>query len=99
MNDTVVITGGTGFIGHHFVEHFLKNTQHKLAIIYSATYSAPDFRRLTDMEIWPTEGRRVRFVRNDIRRSFFTKAIRQIGPAKAIIHLAAETHVDTSLVD
>jgi nucleoside-diphosphate-sugar epimerase len=31
----ILITGGAGFIGHHFVEHILKNTSWEIIIIES----------------------------------------------------------------
>ena len=32
-SQTVLVTGGCGFIGHHFVEHVIKNTKWKIVII------------------------------------------------------------------
>ena len=33
MTKTIIVTGGCGFIGHHFVEHLLKNTDWNIIII------------------------------------------------------------------
>ena len=35
----ILITGGCGFIGHHFVEHILNNTDWNIIVIDKLTYA------------------------------------------------------------
>lgn len=96
MRKTVLLTGGAGFIGHHCVEHILKNTDWNVIILDRLTY-AGNLNRLTQIDIWEKEHRRVRFVYHDLTApiSEMTNAI--IGSVDYIIHLAAESHVDRSI--
>ena len=38
MSKTVLITGGCGFIGHHFVEHISVNTDWNIIVLDKLTY-------------------------------------------------------------
>ena len=58
---TILITGGGGFIGHHFVEGLLKKTDWDIVILDALTY-AGNLNRLTDIDIWDKEKHRVKFV-------------------------------------
>ena len=44
----ILITGGCGFIGHHFVEHIHKSTEWNIIIIDKLTYASNGFERLRD---------------------------------------------------
>lgn len=45
---TILITGGAGFVGHHVIEHFLKNTQDDVIVVDSLNYSG-NLDRLRDI--------------------------------------------------
>lgn len=90
-----LITGGAGFIGHHMVEHFLANTDWEIVILDKLTY-AGDLNRIVDSGM---DLRRIRFVYHDIRAPLNGRMKNEIGDVDYIIHAAAETHVDRSLVD
>jgi len=47
----VLITGGCGFVGHHFVEHFIKNTAWDIVIIDRLSYSG-SLDRLRDINVF-----------------------------------------------
>lgn len=94
----ILVTGGAGFIGHHLIEHILKNTDWKIIILDALTY-AGNLNRLADIEIWEQERHRVKFVWHDLRSPFSENIHKLIGPVDYILHLAAETHVDRSLED
>lgn len=98
MLEKVLITGGAGFIGHHMVEHFLKKTDWDIVILDSLNY-AGNLNRVTDMEIYEKEKKRINFVWHDLRAPISDTVNSQIGELDYIIHLAAETHVDRSLED
>lgn len=97
---TVLLTGGAGFIGHHTVEHILKNTNFNIVILDNLTY-AGNLNHFTDIEVWPKEGvKRVKFVFHDFRAPINDSVISLIGKKiDYIIHMGAETHVGRSLKD
>ena len=46
----ILITGGCGFIGHHFVEHVHKNTDWDIIILDKLSYASNGFERLRDTD-------------------------------------------------
>ena len=44
----ILITGGCGFIGHHFVEHIINNTNWNIIVIDKLTYASMGFKRLDE---------------------------------------------------
>ncbi len=95
MKKNILITGGAGFVGHHVVEHILKNTDWNIVILDALTY-AGDLERIYSMDIFQKNRERVKFHLHDLRarvelnlRNYFDYCI----------HLAAESHVDRSLQD
>ena len=95
-NKTILITGGAGFVGHHCVEHLLKNTDWKIVVLDSLNY-AGNMNRITDSELFDPE--RVKFVWHDLRSSISGTNHKLIGELDYCIHFAAESHVDRSLED
>ena len=96
MAKKILITGGCGFIGHHLVESILKQTDWEITILDALTY-AGNLNRLTDIEIWEQERRRVKFVWHDLKSPISESIHKMIGDLDYIWHLAAESHVDRSL--
>lgn len=90
---TVLITGGCGFIGSNLVR-FILDTRPELSIVNLdlLTYSGnPE--NLADVE----SDERYTFVRGDIRdRETLDKVLPGVD---AVMHLAAESHVDRSIMD
>lgn len=94
----VMITGGAGFVGHHLVEGVLRDTSWDVVITDRLTY-AGNFNRLTDMGWFHGQRNRVRVVYHNLASPLTEEIHRQIGPLDYVWHLAAESHVDRSLVD
>jgi len=94
----ILITGGPGFIGHHVVEHFLKNTDWEIVILDSLNY-AGNLNRLSSINIFEANRHRIKFVYHDLRAPITGGVANMIGQVDYILHLAAETHVDRSLQD
>ena len=94
-NETVLLTGGAGFIGHHILEHLIKGTDWKIVIIDRLSY-AGDLNRIVDSGV---NLKRIKFVFHDIRAPLNERIKSEIGHVDYIIHAAAETHVDRSLSD
>jgi dTDP-glucose 4,6-dehydratase len=100
MSKRLLITGGAGFIGHHVVEHFLKNTDWEIISVDRLDYSG-NLNRLDDVvRRFPIEERkRVKVVWHDLRAEITPLNGNLIGPVDYILHLAASSHVDRSIED
>lgn len=93
MTDTVLITGGAGFIGSNFVLQWLTHESAALLNLDNLTY-AGNPANLASMEDNP----RYSFVRGDINdRELLRSLFAERKPA-AIVHFAAESHVDRSIL-
>jgi len=95
-NKTILITGGAGFIGHHCVDHLLKNTNWKIIILDSLNY-AGNMNRITDSDFF--DQTRIKFVWHDLRAPIPETTHKLIGELDYCIHFAAESHIDKSLED
>ena len=94
----ILITGAAGFLGHHVVEHILRTTDNTITILDRLSY-AGNLNRIADMDVYKQNGDRVEFVWHDLRAPISSPISRQIKKPELILHLAAESHVDRSLVD
>jgi len=99
MTKTILVTGGCGFIGHHFVEHLCINTNWNIIILDKLSYASMGFERLRDTEIFTTYNNRVKVFTVDLILPLSDGLIKEIGDINFIIHMAAETHVDNSIKD
>lgn len=91
----ILITGGNGFVGHHVVEHILKNTDWHITIVDKLSYASSGNDRLRDIDVMD-DTRVVRFT-NDLINPFPEGLIKEIGDIDIILHMAAESHVDNSI--
>jgi dTDP-glucose 4,6-dehydratase len=90
--DTLLITGGAGFIGSNLVRHALDHTAACLVVVDKLTYAGS----LLNLEGALTGGR-VTFVCADIAdRTEMTRVFSVYRP-RAVLNLAADTHVDRSI--
>jgi dTDP-glucose 4,6-dehydratase len=98
MVKTILITGGCGFIGHHFVQHILKNTDWNIIILDKLNYASMGFERIREIGIF--ENLRVKVLTYDLQHSLTIGMVKEIGlDIDFIVHMAAETHVDNSISD
>jgi dTDP-glucose 4,6-dehydratase len=89
----LLVTGGAGFIGSHFVRRFLKSHADWELVNFDKLTYAGNPANLKDVEKNP----RYRFVRGDVcDLAAVEKASQGVD---AIVHFAAETHVDRSIDD
>ncbi|WP_343675040.1 dTDP-glucose 4,6-dehydratase [Chitinophaga sp.] len=95
MNHTILITGGAGFIGSHVVRLFVNNyPQYKIVNLDALTY-AGNLENLNDIKDKPN----YTFVKGDITDETFIDELFQEYTFDGVIHLAAESHVDRSIMD
>lgn len=91
----ILITGGAGFIGHHFVEHILKNTDWEVIVLDKLNYASNGFDRLRDIQVF--DSTRIKVFTADFTQPIVDGLADEIGAVDYIIHMGAETHVDRSI--
>lgn len=91
----VLITGGAGFIGSHVIRLFVnKYPDYAIVNLDVLTY-AGNLENLRDIENAPNYS----FVKGDITDESFINQLFTDHSFDAVIHLAAESHVDRSILD
>ena len=90
---TILVTGGAGFIGSNFIHYMLKRySRCRIVNLDKLTY-AGNLENLKDVEDDP----RYEFVHGDIRdRELVQNLFKRV---QLVVHFAAETHVDRSILD
>ncbi|HBO99599.1 MAG: dTDP-glucose 4,6-dehydratase [Candidatus Uhrbacteria bacterium GW2011_GWF2_41_16] len=89
----ILVTGGAGFIGSNFIRYMLREHPEDQVINMDALTYAGNLENLADVEHDP----RYTFVKVDIcHRPFVFEMVKMVD---AIVHIAAETHVDRSILD
>ena len=90
--ETMVITGGAGFIGSNFVRLALKQTASRLIVVDKLTYAGnlENLEGIVDQD-------RVEFVQADIKDAAKMEEVFRNFQPTSLINFAAETHVDRSI--
>ena len=86
----ILVTGGAGFIGSNFVHHLIENTTDSVVTLDALTY-AGSRENLDGVLDHP----RHEFVEGDVRDRELVKEL--IADVDAVVHFAAESHVDRSI--
>ncbi|PIY93059.1 MAG: dTDP-glucose 4,6-dehydratase [Candidatus Magasanikbacteria bacterium CG_4_10_14_0_8_um_filter_32_14] len=89
----LLITGGAGFIGSNFIHYWLENYPEDEVVNFDVLTYAGNLENLKDIENNPN----YKFVKGDVcdREAVF-KAVKDCD---VVVHYAAETHVDRSIMD
>jgi dTDP-glucose 4,6-dehydratase len=91
----ILITGGAGFIGCHVVKLFVnKYPDYKIYNLDALTY-AGNLENLKEVE----QSANYQFIKGDITDEQFINELFTEHGFDAVIHLAAESHVDRSILD
>jgi len=89
----ILVTGGAGFIGSNFVRMLLQETAYEVVNLDALTY-AGNLENLTEVERDP----RYTFVRADITDRREVDAAFKAHRPDFVVHFAAESHVDRSIL-
>lgn len=96
MSKNIILSGGCGFIGHHFAEYIHKNTDWNIIIIDKLSYASKGLDRLRNNEL--LYSKRVKVFTIDLCNELSEGIKKEIGEGiNYIVHMAAETHVDNSI--
>ena len=89
----LLITGGAGFIGSNFVHYILATYPHyQVVILDKLTYAG----NLENLKAWESDPR-CRFVKGDIVEASVVEPL--VAACDAVVHFAAESHVDRSIME
>lgn len=89
----VLVTGGAGFIGSNFIHYWLQNHPEDQVINLDALTYAGHLESLKDIEGNPN----YQFIKGDIADPVVVE--NAISGVNIVVHFAAESHVDRSIVD
>src|SRR3954471_4848773 len=95
MHHTILITGGAGFIGSHVVRLFVNKYPHYQIVNLDALTYAGNLENLEDVQDKPN----YTFEKGDITDEPFINKLFEKYKFDGVIHLAAESHVDRSIMD
>jgi dTDP-glucose 4,6-dehydratase len=92
MENAILVTGGAGFIGSNFILHRMERDPAPLVNLDKLTYAG----NLRNLETIAHE-RRYEFVHGDIADRSLVRSLLDRRKPQAIVHFAAESHVDRSI--
>jgi dTDP-glucose 4,6-dehydratase len=89
----ILVTGGAGFMGSHFIRYWLNKYPDDFVVNFDALTYAANLDNLKDVE----QNKKYSFVKGDIRNVGQVKKV--MAGVNIVVHFAAETSVDKSIVD
>jgi len=90
----VLVTGGAGFIGSNFIHFLLKKEPHVRVINLDALTYAGNLKNLKNLP----DKERYHFIKGDITDRALLKTIFADFEIDTVVHFAAESHVDRSII-
>ena len=95
----VLITGGAGFIAHHIIAHIIKNTDWDIVTLDRLDLSG-NLNRLHEIldEFSTEDKKRLKIVFHDLKAEINSQIKNELGSPDMILHLAAASHVDRSII-
>jgi dTDP-glucose 4,6-dehydratase len=92
---TILLTGGAGFIGSHLTRLFVKKYPHYSIVNLDKLTYAGNLENLRDIENEPN----YQFIKGDITDLDLLRKLFAEHKFTAVLHCAAESHVDRSITD
>lgn len=89
----LLVTGGAGFIGSNFILYWLKNHPEDQIINYDVLTYAGNLENLTSVR----DNAQYSFIKGDIRDG--EAVVRAMEGVDTVVHFAAESHVDRSIME
>lgn len=98
--NSLLVTGGAGFIGSNFIRWVLRNYPRVRVVNLDALTYAGNLESLSDVDAAHGQrgDRRYAFAHGDIRQNELVRELIYTHGVDAIVHFAAESHVDRSIV-
>jgi dTDP-glucose 4,6-dehydratase len=93
MPKRILVTGGAGFIGSAVARHIIRDTPHQVLVVDKLTY-AGNLDSLAPVSNDP----RYAFARGDVADLPKLRELFESYQPDVVMHLAAESHVDRSIV-
>lgn len=94
----ILVTGGAGFIGHHVIEFLLEKTKADIVSLDRLDTSGNLNRLYSILEDKPEWKKRLKIVWHDLKAPVSDYSSKLIGEVTHILHLAASSHVDRSVL-
>jgi dTDP-glucose 4,6-dehydratase len=95
MQDTILVTGGSGFMGSYFIKYIIDKHPYIQIINLDALTYAGNIHNLESIQ----NNDRYRFIQGDITNIDAVESIVKDNHIQLIVNFAAETHVDNSIKD
>ena len=95
VNMNILVTGGCGFIGSHFLRYMMKTYPGDSFICLDALTYAGNKNNIKDL----IEDSRLTIIEGNIRDASFVDTLFVTYKPDVVVHFAAETHVDRSITD
>jgi len=96
---TLLLTGASGCVGSHFLEHFLTNTDWDIICIASWKHKGTPERIEEVLKGNPLWKERVEIITHDLIAPLTLMTRERIGQVDYIVNCASESHVDRSIAD
>ena len=96
MKDTILVTGGAGFIGSNFVRHIMEHMPDMRVMVLDALTYAGSIENLPEASLQEADDR-VLFRYGNVMNADLVDAL--VSECSYVVHFAAETHVTRSIYD
>ncbi|MCZ8157156.1 MAG: dTDP-glucose 4,6-dehydratase [Leptospira sp.] len=93
MTESILVTGGAGFIGSNFIPYFIEAHPNIHVINLDLLTYAGNLENLKEVANHP----RYTFVKGDIKDQTLVSSLFNTHDIRGVIHFAAESHVDNSI--